>query len=269
MGKFFKDVLANILANLVVLGISSLFSMLLTVGTGLWIVISQTNGGKISITGWVVLILSFVIGIFNLSLGMVCFIKRKNKPEFPEILSDVRYEKAITELYFKDREHISCSREVYFKVLCAELEKITKRFSWTGSAYKSTYIEKADGNYSLQDSGRQHPPQSYEIIFDVIKKKGEIGYYKTRTDVEDEKYVMETHLSHQIRSQTDYLELRVTAPVGLLKNVRFIEYADNMGELPISKPEALNGKMIGNLEAFEKKIDDPRLLHVYRIEWKF
>lgn len=268
-GKFLDDVVVNILANLAVLGITSLASTFLTVGSGLWIVISQTNAKEISLIGWGILFFSFLLGVCNLVLGLMCFIKRKNTPQFPELFSDVRYEKAITELYFKDRENISCSREVGFKVLCSDLNKITKRFSWSGSAYKSTYIEAADGNYTLEDSGRKQPPQAYDIVFDAVKKKGETGTYRTRTEVEDAKHVMSPHLSHQIRSQTDYLELRVTAPVGLIKDAKFVEYADNMGELPISKPVKLTGKIIGNLETFEKVIDEPRLLHVYRIEWKF
>ena len=118
MREFLKDIFANVIANLLVLGITSLASMLLAFGAGIWIVISQTNGIKISFGGWIILGFAFFIASCNFIVALICLMRRKNKPEFPQIVSDVRYQSAITELFFEDRENISCCREVNFKVLC-------------------------------------------------------------------------------------------------------------------------------------------------------
>lgn len=149
------------------------------------------------------------------------------------------------------------------------MEKIRKQFTWTGTGYKETTLEKKMGNYKLIDSPRKHPPQIYEIEFDSVKRCGDKVSYKTKTEVDDTEHIMQPFLSHMVKGPMDYLELRVTAPIGMLKNVRFLEYADTSAEIPISKPQYLNAKTIGNLETFEYPINNPSLLHNYRIEWMF
>lgn len=269
MRNFFKDIFTNIIANLAVVFITAIPTAVIAIGTSVSIVIKQTKGNLVPFYSWGILALALIVGIGNLITVAVYLVKKSRRPVFPVISPDVRYEKAITELFFKNRENIFCSREVKLVVLCEKMERINKQFTWTGSGYKSTVLEKAMGNYTLKDSNRQHPPQSYEIIFDSVKRCGDKVGYKTKTEVDDNDHVMKPFLSHLVKGPTDYLELRVTAPVGLLKDVRFVEYADSTAELPISKPQELNSKSVGNLETFEHIVKSPNLLHNYRIEWVF
>ncbi len=269
MKEFFKSILSNIVANLAVTAIMGVPTAVTLVWTSVYIVIKQTNGVTVPFYSWIILTVSLFVGIINVIIAIICFIRKSRRPVFPAISSDVRYEKAVTELFFKTRENILCTREVKFKVLCDKLEKITKQFTWTGSGYKCTKLVKSMGKYTLVDTERKHPPLSYDVLFDSVKRPGDKVSYKTCTEVEDDSHVMKPFLSHQIKAQTDYLELRVTAPTGLLKNVRFAEYADNTAEVELSKPVTLEGKDVGNLETYEYQVKSPNLLHCYRIEWEF
>lgn len=269
MKSFFNNLITSILANLAVIIITGFVTALVSIGTSVWVVIWQTQGQTVSVYSWLILSFSLLVGILNLIIGIVCLVKRSKRPAFPVISSDVRYEKFVTELFFKDRENIFCNREVKLVVLCDKLEKITKQFIWTGSGYKSTVLEKSMGNYILNDSERKHSPLSYEIIFDSVKRCGDKVSYKTKTEVEDSGHVMQPFLSHMIKGPTDFVEIRVTAPIGLLKNAKFVEYADREAEIPISMPILLEAKNIGNLETFEYSVKSPELLHNYRIEWTF
>ena len=269
MKKFLNDVMANIVANIVVFLITAAVTSVVSIGASVFIIISKTKGMHVPLYLWGILVVSLIVGIGCFTFDIVYFIKKSARPVFPALVSDVRYEKAITELFFKDRENILCNREVKLVVLCDKLEKISKQFTWTGSGYKKTVLEKSMGNYTITDSPRKNPPQSYEVVFDSVKRCGDKVGYKTRTEVEDTQHIMHPFLSHLVKGPTDYLELRVTAPVGLLKNVQFLEYADTSAEIPISKPLPLNGKNVGNLETFEYIIKSPGLLHNYRIEWNF
>lgn len=269
MKSWLKDIGINIVANLAVAAIAGIPSAIIAIGTSVSVVITQTKGQKVSLFCWFLLGLSLFVGIGCLTVSIIYFIKKSKRPVFPALPSDVRYEKAVTELFFKNRENIICNREVKLIILCEKMDRIKKQFTWTGSGYKSTTLEKAMGNYRLIDSPRKHPPQIYEIIFDAVKRCGDKVSYKTKTEVDDIDHVMQPFLSHLVKGPMDYLELRVTAPIGTLKNVKFLEYADTSAEIPISKPKELSTKIIGNLETFECSIKNPSLLHNYRIEWEF
>lgn len=269
MREFFKSVLSNIIANLTLAALAGLPTAIILAFSSIKIVISQTNGTTVPAYGWIILGVALFIGVINITITVSYFIKKSKRPVFPVISSDVRYEKAITELFFKTRENILCSREMRLKVLCDKLEKITKQFTWTGTSYKSTKLIKSMGKYTLVDTDRKHPPQSYVVVFDSTKRMGDKVSYKTCTEVEDDDHVMQPFLSHQIKAQTDYLELRVTAPAGILKNVKFAEYGDSAAEVELTKPIKLEAKSVGNLETFEYNIKSPNLLHCYRIEWEF
>ena len=269
MKQWLKDIISNIIANLAVMAIVAIPSAIIAIWTSVSIVIKQTKGYNVPLYSWILLVISLLVGIGCLTTSIVYFIKKSKRPVFPALPSDVRYEKAVTELFFKDRENIICTREVKLVILCEKMEKIKKQFTWTGSGYKTTTLEKSMGNYTLNDSPRKYPPHTYEVVFDSVKRCGDKVGYKTKTEVEDTEHIMQPFLSHLVKGPMDYLEIRVTAPIGMLKETKFLEYADTSAEIPISKPIDLEAKNIGNLETFEYSIKNPNLLHNYRIEWKF
>ncbi|MDR1770505.1 MAG: hypothetical protein LBS02_07705 [Hungatella sp.] len=269
MKKLFQDVLANLLANIAYIAITGAITALVSIASSVTVIIIQTKGDLVPGYCWLLLALSLLIGVVCLSFAIIFFVKRSCRPNFPIIKADVKYEKAIIELFFKDRENIFTSVEMRLEVLCDELKKMTKKFTWSGSGYKSTVLQKAKGNYTLKDTTRKHSPLEFEVIFDSTKVRGDKIWYKTNTVLEDLEHIMQPHLSQLIKNPTDYLELRVTAPVGLLNNVVFVEYADTTAEIPITKPLRLSEKNVGNLETYEYRINHPNILHNYRIEWEF
>ncbi|MBR2950292.1 MAG: hypothetical protein IKC46_10540 [Lachnospiraceae bacterium] len=270
MGRL-KDLLFNWISDFLYGVIASILATIVTPIVSAAILYMQSNAEDVPVWIWIVLGISISINIVSIVCNVLVLIKRENKPQFPSIKSDVKYEKLRTELYFETRTEIKCFREVKFKVLCQKLEYIRKQFTWTGDGYKGTYIDKDFENKYSIDSGslRRFPPQIYDVIFDKPKKKGDFVHYKVRTEVTDQGKVMMPYLSQQITSPTKKLELMVTVPRGLISEVVFVEYADVAGKTSIGEPEMIEAKSVAGLEVYECEIKNPNLLHVYRIEWKF
>ena len=272
MGKI-KSLANNVAGNLVA---SIILNLLVGLGAPLAIVwssvkslISKIDTGKIPQMYWAIFIGGVIVALICIVLTAYHIAKKINKPHFPKIQSDIRCRSAISELFFEDRENVICSREVDLEVVCEKMESIKKQFTWTGTEYRGTVLEKSDGQYSLVDYQRKKPPHGYEVKFDTIKYRGDIVKYKTKTELGDLNHEMKPFFTHLVKSPTDSLELSVTAPKGLLKDVTYTICADMMGELPISKPEHIRAKTVGNLETFSYRITKPNLLYNYRLEWKF
>lgn len=268
-----KDFVENILSNLIS---SILLSVLIGLGTSLVILwssikslIISSEGNTIPLGYWIIFTIGLAVAMVCIVLTIYSIIVKVNKPQFPRIQSDIRCESAISELYFESREEIKCSREVYLEVICEEINSIKKQFTWTGTEYKCTILEESDKGCSLRDYQRKKPPHGYELDFDEPRHRGEKIHYKTKTEVSDMGHEMKPFFSHLVKSPTDELEIRITAPKGLLKNVRYTICADTLGEIPISSPEHIKAKPIGNLETFSRKIDKPNLLYNYRLDWTF
>ncbi len=267
--NFIENVISNIVTE-IILGILLGFGTpLLVVWSSLKSLLLYLEERSIPLQYWII----FCGGIFVSILCIICtiirLVKKRNRPNFPKLVSDVRYETAKTELFFKNREEIICTREVRFEVVCEQLPSIKKQFTWTGSEYKGTTLEKMKGNYTIVDYQRKKPPHGYEVKFDSTKTRGDKIWFKTKTEVEDKSHDMKPFLSHTIKSPTDILEIRVTAPVGLIKNVKFSLFADNLGEIPLSTPKLVEAKNIGNLETYGYEINRPYLLYTYRLDWEF
>lgn len=273
MWKKFKglaeNVFANIIATIILGAITGLGATGLLIWSSIKGIILNLEGEDISTKYWIMYICGIVLSMACVVLLIINLIKMCKMPRFPKIQSDVRYESAISQLYFKNREEIFCTREVDFELICEKKESITKQFNWTGTEYKCTLLESSDQDYELEDYGRKQSPHGYKIKFNKTKHRGDKVKYKTTTEVSDSNHEMQPFFSHQIKSPTDHLEIRVTAPKKMLKNVTYTIYADDMGEVSISEPVSLRGKTIGNLETFSCKIEKPNLLYNYRIEWDF
>lgn len=267
--KFISDVAANTVATMVISIITGLGGPIAIIWASLKEIIITAGGRSVPVCYWIIFSLGVSVAIVGIVLNIAYWIRRVNHPVFPKIQSDVRYTSAVSELFFRNRESIECTRDVKFEVVCDKMESIKKQFNWTGTEYKKTEIEKAKGIYTLIDSQRKYPPHGYEIKFDGPKMRGSEIWFKTRSEVEDTNHDMKPFFSHTVKSPTDVLELRVTAPKGMLKNVTYTVFADSMAEIPISKPITISAKDIGNLETFSYHIEKPNLLYNYRLDWNF
>lgn len=268
-----KNFISNVISNIIV---NIICSILIGFGAPLLVVWSSLKNMTFYLENRTIPLVYGIIfwgGIFVSIICIICTIvqllKKRNRPNFPKLVSDVRYESAKSELFFRNREEIICTREVNFEVVCDKLPSIKKQFTWTGSEYNGTTLEKAKGNYTIIDYQRKKPPFGYEVQFDSEKTRGDKIWFKTKTDVEDKNHDMRPFLSHTVKSPTDKLEIRVTVPVGLIKNVKFSLFADTLGEIPLSSPKLVEAKNIGNLETYSYEINRPYLLYTYRLDWEF
>ena len=141
----------------------------------------------------------------------------------------------------------------------------------TGDGYKGTVLdEKSKGkNFKIDDSVRRLPPQIYDVEFDAEKKKGDRVSYRVITEVTDKTHVMQPSLSQQINSKTKKLELVLTVPRGLVKNVTSSVYADSAHKVEIGKKKKIDTKTYGEMETYEVCIKNPELLHRYFIGWEW
>lgn len=269
MKKFIKDILLGICSNISVILISATISAIISVGTSVWVVIRQTKELIVPIYGWILLFVSLLIAVGCITSCIVFSIRKSKRPVFPKILSDVKYEKIVLELYFKDRDNIYVNRDIRFVVLRDKMEGLRKSFTWTGSGYKSTVLIDAPPEYEIIEYKEKQPRQSYDVKFDSTKTRGDIVEYKTKTDLEDREHKMKPVLSYLVKGSIAYLELRVTAPKGLLKDVRFLISADTAAEIPLANPILISPKNVGDLEAYEYIVKKPNLLYNYQMEWKF
>lgn len=264
-----ENILSNVIASIILMAVTGFGASGAVVWCSVKALIMKSENNIIPPIYWVVYIVGLLVAMFCIILTVINIVKKARKPNVSKIQSDIRYERAISELYFKNREEIVCSREVEFEVLCERKDSITKQFMWTGTEYKGTVLEKSAGEYTLVDYQRKKPPHGYEVKFDDMKYRGDRVWYKTKTEVSDASHDMKPFFSHMVKSPTDSLEIRVTAPKGLLRDVVYVVCADALGEIQISVPKSIRAKCIGDLETFSYVIDNPNLLYCYRLEWKF
>lgn len=269
--KTARDILVGFISS----AISSFaLSLIAAVGTPVVAAIAlarKSNGKNLDIAWWIILGIFAFLSAANIVVGILQFVKRTNKPKFPAIKSDVLYENMRTELHFTDREHIKCYREVDFKVLCEKMKYIRKQFTWTGDGYKGTFLDERSKSkdFKIDDSIRKLPPQIYDIEFDHDKLKGEEVSYCVRSEVEDNMHVMQPVLSQHITSKTKKLVLVLTAPKGMVQNVKSSVFADSASKVQIQKYEEVDVRAYGDLETFEINIKNPELLHIYKLEWEW
>lgn len=210
-----------------------------------------------------------IVTLACIIVEIIYIAKRRNRPNFSKIVPDLKYEIAKSELYFRNRETIICTREAKLEIVCDKKDSIDKKFTWTGSEYFKSTLEESDGDYILEDYQRKKPPHGYVIKFNTTKYRGDKVYYKTKTVLSDGNHDMRPYLMHTVSSPTKMLELRITAPRGLIKNVKFTVYADVAGQIPISKPQPLLGEHIGDLGTFCHVEENTNLLYNYEISWEF
>ena len=266
-----KNILINVFSSFIYWIIFSIGATRLTpIFSGILLFL-KGDGKEIHLWTWCILAVSIMINIISIIINILVFMKKGNKPQFPIIKTDMIYEKLRTELYFENRRDIKCFREVRFKVLCEKMEHIRKQFTWTGDGYIGTFMEPNFEDKYLIDSGsiRKCPPQIYDVIFKEPKKKGDYVHYRVRTEVFDEGEVMLPFLSQHISGPAKKMELVVSVPKGMIKNVRFVEYADSAGKMVIGEPIPVESKSVGNLDVYEFEKKKPELLHKYKLEWEF
>lgn len=272
MKKNINNIFINIISNAIYQLIFWLFLAIGMPAVATITLLKEAHGDNISSKWWLLLTLFVLLSLGNIVIGILQFVRVRSRPVFPSIKSDMYYEISKTELHFVDRENIKCYREVNFKILCDKMKYIRKQFTWTGDGYKGTFLDEERSlckNFIIDDSIRKLPPQIYDVEFDSEKKKGDWVSYCVRSEVEDKGHVMQPFLQQIVKNKTQKLELVLTVPRGMVKNVRSCVTADSSGKVQIGDREEITKKSYGDYEAYEFVIKKPELLHIYRIDWEW
>ncbi|MBV7275552.1 dCMP deaminase [Clostridium sp. PL3] len=209
----------------------------------------------------------------ELASGVSCKNEAKNYNNLKKSdldVKDIKYNDIKLDFVFDSRSKIVCLREVEVEILKDELKKINKMMIWTGSSYDGTKLISSDPKCNLIEGVKKEAYYQYTIDFDKTLSKGEHIKYKIRTDVKDEKKIMEPYFSHRVKNKTDKLTLRLSVPKSknLVEGVRGIEYADllmqnKFEEIELKKTEE------GDYEIYELEKVKPNLFYSYSIEWRF
>ena len=80
---------------------------------------------------------------------------------------------------------------------------------------------------------------------------------------------MKNCYAYTVTYQIEELVLRLSAPKGLIKDVKKAVYADRRREIIVEKPTKINKKIVGDLEEYTFVYKNPTLLYNYFIEWRF
>ena len=272
--KILKYLLNLIVSNIIWSIIISIPAAIMGIFTTIKIIKIQVLAQQIPIK-WVVLhIITIGICIILLVINIIyCIYKvyvNKKRPSFPKIESDYIIKKSEFELFFRDRANIEQRQSIELQVLKDNFSRIVNTIYWTGDKYLGSKLLKgAEANLRLEENVRSHSPYKVSIIMPEKVKRNDIFSYSMQTVVNDDDESMEPYLSKVIKCQTEELILKLTAPVGLVENVKFLISADQAKELVLEEPDIITHRKVGDYDYYEVKLKNLELLHYYSLTWKF
>ena len=218
-------------------------------------------------------VVSLVISIIALIIAVV-FSYRKSKDDKSQSSEDIVPKfKATTieaEFYFISREEMESRIEYDMQLTCSSMREYPRDLLWSGAEYYGTtmapeYVE----DYEIEEQIGPQSPHDYLIKFKTEKKLGDTVKFKTITKVGDTTHIMKNYYSYVITYQVEELILRVSAPKGLIKDVKKAVYADRGREIIVEKPTRITKKIVGDLEEYTFIYKNPTLFYNYFIEWQF
>lgn len=174
------------------------------------------------------------------------------------------------EFYFVSREKMESRIEYDMQLTCSSMREYPRDLLWSGAEYEGTTIaSEYTEDYEIEEQIGPQSPHDYLIKFKTEKKLGDMVKFKTITKVGDTTHIMKNYYSYTILYQVDQLTLRVSAPKGLIKDVKKAVYADRAREITVEKPTKIARKIVGDLEEYTFVCNNPTLLYNYFIEWQF
>lgn len=198
------------------------------------------------------------------------FFYRKNHPVFPTIESKYKITYSEQEFFFRDREHIVFRQHIDFVSLKEDLKHFEHTYYWSGQKYIKTILTSGtERGVTVTDTNRTSSPYTISVDF-----PREIGYnqmdnYCLETHVKDENHSMIPYLGKIVKCATKSIKLKVTAPIGMIHNVRALVSTDYSGDIILEPEKKLNPSKVGDNEVFEYSWNDLDLLHCYTLVWDF
>ena len=218
----------------------------------------------------IIALVSIVVCLFGGIIGIICLVKSKNGFNF-QIASTYTIVDSEFELFFETREIIVNRQKISFMVTASSLDKIVHTMTWTGSKFGKCDLDddsKRRG-FELKEVKKSAEIHVYHVVFPREYQFGEKDSYIIETHVEDANHSMLPFLSRHIKCQTDLLKLKITAPIGMIKNCEYFISVDQEGEMKLSEPLAVDHELVGNYYCYKQQVSDLDMLRFYRISWQF
>lgn len=215
-------------------------------------------------------LIAIVICLFG-GITSVVFIRRLSKKTSPIVESTYTITDSEFELFFETREKIVNRQTIFFTVTASKLDKISHTFVWTGSSFTSCDLDSdsKQRGYRLKEERKSSGIYVYSVLFPETYKFREKGNYTLEAKVEDANHSMLPFLSRSIKCQTDKLNLKVTAPIGMIKKCGYYVSVDSAGEMQLTEIEKIKRELVGNNECYRKQVLDLDMLRYYRLSWEF
>ena len=262
-----------IFPNLIWTAIIGIPAILGYVGYAWHTVVQFSKSNNVPSNYFIITTITIVLCTILLVLYIIHFVQcrksKKRRPVFPVLTSDYKITDAEYELFFKDRTHITQTQSANIISLKDNLEKIDHNMAWTGQSYIQSTLSSTCTGMTLTDTTRKTYPFQVTINFNKPLACGKEVFYEFQTIVEDPSCSMIPYLMKAVKCQTEKMTIKVTAPTGMLKNVKACIYADGMREIKLSEPVSIAPKRVGDYDLFEWPIVNLELLRYYGLEWDF
>lgn len=245
----------------------------------IWVILAPVVTALVSMIGSFLQQSSIAIIISCVSLlisivALVFFLRREGKSGVEQskegIVPQFNASTIEAEFYFVDRETMESRIEYDMKLTCSSMREYPRDLLWSGTEYNGTIIasEYAE-EYEIEEQVGPQSPHDYLIKFKTEKKLGDTVKFKTITKVGDTGHIMKNYYAFTVTHQIGELVLRVSAPKGLIKDVKKAIYADRGRTLMVGTAGRISRKVVGNLEEYTFTYKNPTLLYNYFIEWQF
>lgn len=263
-GDIGTKVTADIVSNIIWVALSPVvISIVALIGS-----FFQKNSFAIIIS-----VISLVISVVALILA-VFFSHKKSEDNSGQnseaIVPKFKASSIEAEFYFVNREEMESRIEYDMQLTCSSMREYPRNLLWSGAEYNGTMIapEYTD-DYEIEEQIGPQSPHDYLIKFKTEKKLGDPVKFKTITKIGDTAHIMKSYYAFTVIYQVEELVLRVSAPKGLIKDVKKAVYADRGREIIVDRPAKITKKIVGDLEEYTFTCKNPTLLYNYFIEWKF
>lgn len=184
--------------------------------------------------------------------------------------TDIKYTRLENMFVFKTRTNIMEKTAYELEALHDDIDKISQQIYWTGSSFNGIKILSCSREYTFINIDRIKLPYVSELILKDPLKKGDKLAIEMQVDAKDSQLIMSPYYAQLMSIRTDFLDIGITAPKGLLQNVRLVTYADlGMSKNLIVDTESLEAVFDNGNEIYRKEIDKPNLMYSYCIEWTF
>ncbi len=190
--------------------------------------------------------------------------------ERPSRVKDLKYIKHQSHFIFHSRTEITEHTSVIMEALRDGIDYASSCANWTGSSFDGFELIKCSRESSFESIPGKRSSYAYVLSFETPLKCGDQVEWDVEAKMKDIRRIMVPYYSQGITVKIDHMVIMVSAPKGILKDVKKVIYADTRmtKDLKVLR-EAIEPEPDDVGERFIFDISEPNLMYGYSIEWKF